>query len=243
MARLIRRLVGWLIVLVVLAGLYLAGSEYVRRHPQDVPWTELDLDHPIGAFTGRKLAALADDPQLCRTLLERAGVGDAAVPPRDDGPDCGYDDGIRFAADGRELVYLPAGVVTSCPVAAAMALFERQIVQPAALRHFGRKASAIDHSGSYSCRRLYNREEGRFSEHARANALDIIGFRIDGGERVSVLRDWPREGPRADFLEEVRDGACRLFSTVLSPDYNEAHADHFHFDQAQRGARGWRMCR
>jgi hypothetical protein len=41
----------------------------------------------------------------------------------------------------------------------------------------------------------------------------------------------------------VRDGACRLFATTLSPDYNAAHADHLHLDQANRGAGGWRACR
>jgi hypothetical protein len=41
----------------------------------------------------------------------------------------------------------------------------------------------------------------------------------------------------------VRNGACQLFATVLSPDYNEAHRDHLHFDQAERGAMGWRGCR
>ncbi|HVL78048.1 MAG TPA: extensin family protein [Sphingomicrobium sp.] len=238
-----RKILGFAVLLAILVGIYLAGSEYVRRHPQDVPWTALDLDHPIGAFTGRKLTALADDPEQCRALLERAEVGDSAMPPRSAGPDCGYDDGMRFSAEGRELVYSPPGVVTSCPVAAAMVVFERQVVQPAALRHFGREASGIDHAGSYSCRRLYGRSEGRYSEHATANALDITGFRIEGGETARLLRDWHGDGPRAEFLREVRDGACRLFSTVLSPDYNEAHADHFHFGQARRGARGWRMCR
>ncbi len=44
-------------------------------------------------------------------------------------------------------------------------------------------------------------------------------------------------------LREVRDGACDLFATVLSPDYNAAHRDHLHLDQAERGEMGWRACR
>jgi len=40
-----------------------------------------------------------------------------------------------------------------------------------------------------------------------------------------VLRDWNGDTPKAEFLREVRDGSCRLFSTVLSPDYNAARAD------------------
>jgi hypothetical protein len=103
--------------------------------------------------------------------------------------------------------------------------------------------ASIEHFGSYSCRRLYGREAGGWSEHARANAVDVAGFTLSDGTRISVARDWEAEGPHGRFLDEVRDGACDLFATVLSPDYNEAHQDHFHFDQADRGAMGWRGCR
>ena len=63
------------------------------------------------------------------------------------------------------------------------------------------------------------------------------------GTRISVAGDWGDAGAKGRFLREVRDGACRLFSTVLSPDYNRAHRDHLHLDQAARGAWGWRACR
>ena len=39
----------------------------------------------------------------------------------------------------------------------------------------------------------------------------------------------------------ARDAACEVFGTVLSPDYNAAHADHFHLDQEVRGWGG--VCR
>ena len=99
------------------------------------------------------------------------------------------------------------------------------------------------HVGSYSCRRLYDRAEGRFSEHSTADAIDIVGFDLADGRRVSVLEDWNGGGPEAAFLRDVRDGACRLFSTVLSPDYNQAHRDHLHLDVANRGAITWSLCR
>ena len=63
------------------------------------------------------------------------------------------------------------------------------------------------------------------------------------GARISVAADWRDGGAKGRFLREVRDGACRLFATVLSPDYNRAHRDHLHLDQAERGAWGWRACR
>lgn len=236
-----RRLIGWLVFLALIGAGYLWGRDYIRRHPQDVPWTRLDLDDPTGMFTGRKLAALGDNPAVCRGLLRKAGSVDSAVPPRIEESGCGFDDGMRLSR--RAPGYVPAGVVTSCPVAAALLLFEERAVQPAALRHLGGRVTAIEHVGSYSCRRLYGRSDGRLSEHATANAIDISGFRLEGGQHVSVLRDWPGSGPKAQFLRDVRDGACPFFATVLSPDYNAAHADHLHLDQAERGTMGWRLCR
>ena len=240
MARLTRRLLWWLLVLILFGAAYLYGRDYVRRHPQDVPWTALDLRQPIGRFTLRKLVALGDQPGQCRALLAEAGIADVPAPPKRDGAQCGYADGMRLE---RSAGYTPDGLITACPVAAALALFERDVVQPAATRHFGSRIASIDHAGSYACRRLYGRAEGRFSEHATADAVDIIGFRLADGTRVNVLRDWPGGGTKAAFLRQVRDGACGLFATVLSPDYNAAHADHLHFDQASRGKLGWSLCR
>jgi hypothetical protein len=225
----------------ILAAIFWAVTT-AKRNPEDMPWTELDLAHPIGAFTGRKLAGVSG--AQCRTLLERAGVRFVALPPRNPGGQCGYENAVQFRTGGAlQIAFAPRDVGTSCPVAAALALWEWHVVQPAALEHFGRKVAAIGHLGSYSCRRMYGRSEGAWSEHASANAIDIAGFRLEDGTRISLLRDWDKDGPRADFLREVRDGGCKLFATVLSPDYNAAHRDHFHFDQADRGAVGWRACR
>jgi hypothetical protein len=234
----LRRLIVPAILAAALAAGGLLVRDYGRRHPENVPWAALDLRQPIGSFTGRKLNALREDPARCRALLTQAGARVTALPPRNDGPQCFYGDAVRLSGAGA----LPGDVGTACPVAAALLLWEREVVQPAARRHFGRPVAAIDHFGSYSCRRLYGRAEGDWSEHARANALDIAGFRLVGGARITIAADWRDPGAKGRFLHEVRDGACALFATVLSPDYNEAHRDHFHLDQARRGA-GWWACR
>jgi len=238
LARLLKILLA--VSLALFAGLLLWG--YARSHPEDLPWTELDLTQPVGAFTGRKLTGVGG--QKCRALLGRAGVRYTALPPRDIGDQCGYDDAVRFRPGGAvRIAFAPRDVGTSCSVAAALALWEWHVVQPAALEHFGGQVAAIDHFGSYSFRRMYSRSEGAWSEHATANAIDIAGFRLEDGTRISVLADWQTEGPRAAFLRDVRNGACKLFATVLSPDYNAAHRDHLHLDQAERGEMGWRACR
>jgi len=239
-----RRTRRWLLLAFAAAALglgVLALLDYARRYPQDLPWPPLDLRQPVGAFTGRKLAGLAGDPGRCRSLLTQAGAAFTALPSRREHAQCGYDDAVRVGA--REIGYHPADVGLACPVAAGLLVWEREVVQVAAQRHFGRRVTGIDHFGAYSCRRLYGRNEGAWSEHARANAFDVAAFRLADGTRISVVNDWSDPSARGRFLREVRDGACRLFATVLSPDYNVAHRDHLHLDQANRGEYGWRACR
>jgi hypothetical protein len=242
--RAVRRGIGCLVgTAIVLAAAFLVWA-LAKGRPQDLPWTPLDLGEPIGLFTGRKLTALTDDFPQCRALLDRAGVRYVTLPPRQDGARCGYADGVRFAAGGaRRVDYRPADLGVACPVAAALAVWEWNVVQPAAQRHFGSRVASIEHFGSYNCRRMYGRDQGNWSEHATADAVDIAGFRLVDGERVTIVRDWTKGGAKAAFLREVRDGACQLFATTLSPDYNAAHRDHLHLDQANRGAMGWRACR
>jgi hypothetical protein len=237
----------WLKRLLLLAVLGFAAMllyGYARAHPEDMPWTQLDLTRPVGAFTGRKLAALGTEGETCRALLTRAGVRFTALPPRNAGEQCGYSDAVRFRSGGAlSIAWRPVDLGTSCPVAAALALWEWHVVQPAALEHLGSRVVAIDHFGSYSCRRIYGRSEGAWSEHATANAVDVAGFRLADGRRITLIADWNDRAGKGRFLRAVRDGACGLFATVLSPDYNRAHADHLHLDQANRGAAGWRGCR
>jgi hypothetical protein len=40
------------------------------------------------------------------------------------------------------------------------------------------------------------------------------------------------------FLKRLHSGACAMFGTVLGPEANDAHRDHFHFDVKERRRRG-----
>lgn len=231
-----------LVLFGALCALALISYAYVRHRPQDLPWTDLDLAQPIGMFTGRKLAALTSDAGRCRALLDKAGVSYSAMKPTGSGQ-CRHGDAVRLRQEEGVVTLSPASVAPSCPVAAALKLWEWQVVQPAAERILGKPVETVQHLGSYSCRRIYGRAQGNFSEHATADAIDVSGFTLEDGKRISVARDWQGEDREAIFLRAVRDGACQLFSTVLSPDYNAAHHDHLHLDQAERGKLGGRLCR
>jgi hypothetical protein len=230
---------GAIVASIVLAAMITLAVLHFRGRPQDLPWTRLDLAEPVGLFTGSKLAALGRDYPQCRALLTRAGVTYAKLEPIAKGR-CGYADAVRLDPGGsRTIGFDPASPGMACPVAAALAMWEWNVVQPAALRRFGSRVVSFEHFGTYNCRDIAG--GATLSEHAHARAIDIAGFVMANGKRVTVARDWTGKDREAAFLRDVRDGACRLFSTTLSPDYNAAHRDHLHVDEAARG--GWSVCR
>ncbi len=233
---------GWTSLGIIAAlCLLLLGFLHFRNRPQDLPWTDLDLGQPVGWFTGTKLAALDRDYPLCRQLLTQAGVRFAELEPIEKGR-CGYEDAIRLEPGGaRTIGFYPDKPGMACPVAAALSMWEWNVVQPAAIRHFGSRVKTFEHFGTYNCRPIAGTET--LSQHSYARAIDIAGFELADGTRITIARDWTGNDEKAAFLRDVRDGACRLFATTLSPDYNPAHHDHLHLDEQPRGATGWNACR
>lgn len=222
-----------LIVFGILAALVFAGYSWLKAHPEHDPSAPLDLRHPVGWATAGKLAALKDDPEVCRAVLTRSEVAYTALEPQGEGA-CARTDRTQLT----DYPLAPDSPPTTCAVATAMELWRTRSLEPAAREILGSELAAVEHLGAYSCRRLYGRDEGAWSEHATGNAIDIAGFRLEDGRRISVLGDWAAneegEDDEARFLRRVREDACDLFATVLSPDYNAAHADHFHLDQDGR---------
>ena len=111
---------------------------------------------------------------------------------------------------------------------------------PAARKTFGVSVAEITVAASYSCRPMNNVAGGNLSEHGHANALDVSGFTLTDGTRITVKRGWRGDWRERAFLREVHDGACAEFTTVLGPDYDGNHHDHFHLDLARRGPDGLR---
>ena len=223
-------------IALVLGALVLAAKGWLDAHPQHNPWAPLDLNDPPGWATQRKLAALRGDPLACRAVLERSDVVFTVLPSAGEGQ-CARPDRTVLA----RFPLSPAPPPTTCAVAAALQLWLDRGVQPAAQAAFGARVTRIEHFGAYSCRRIYGRADAPWSEHATGNAIDIAGFVLADGRRIRVLGDWSGDGPEAAFLRQARDAACTSFGTVLSPDYNAAHRDHLHLDQAARGLGG--VCR
>lgn len=228
------RWIFWLVLLMIGGAAVGVCRGWLEVPPQWNPWAPLDVKAAPNWLTGYKLMRLRSDPELCAQALSSS---DLRVTRQSDSPGakCPLIGALRV--QGGE-VALSSSFLASCPLAVAYAMFEHHTLQPAAQFVYGQKVTRVDHLGSFACRNVYNRESGALSRHASADALDIAGFRLADGRSISVLRDWPKQNQDAQFLRQVRDGACERFSVVLSPDYNAAHRNHFHVDVGR-----WSVCR
>lgn len=233
------RLLKCSILLALVAGLVLSRPwQYLP--PQWNPWTPLTLDHPMTPVSQWKLSRLQDDPTQCLAVLN-------STPP--DVPDvlaledytpvagCPLRNVVRVK---RTSLDYNASFTVTCPLAVAWLMFERQQLQPLAQKHFNSNLQRLEHFGSFACRNIYHRENARRSQHASANAFDVAGFRLTDGTSVTVLRDWDNQDAphKSAFLRDVHARACDYFGTVLGPDYNQPHANHFHLEGG-----GFGLCR
>lgn len=217
------------------AGAVLSHGQLWRLPDPHNPWATLAIEQAPNWLTRHKLRRLSDQPATCLAVLSASAFRFTAVPDRQVAAGCGFSNAVRIA---RTAVQVGDSFTLSCQAAVSLALWEHHALLPAAQRMLGSPVQRIEHYGSYACRNVYGSEGGRRSQHATADALDVAGFVLADGRRVTVARHWGGDDNRARFLHRIHEQACGLFDTVLGPDYNAAHADHFHLD---RGA--YRACR
>jgi hypothetical protein len=217
------------IALLVILGIL----AYRNRPPEWDPRTPLDLRAEPGLMARIKVARLTREPDACFAALAASEVPLTRVPDRPHTASCAVEHAVVLPSS---LHVTPHGPTATCRVAAAWALFERHVLQPAAMRYLGTAVIGVRHLGTYNCRNMNGAVTGRRSQHATANAIDIAAFILRDGREIRLDRDWVGDNAEVAFLHAVRDGACRWFRVVLGPDYNAAHADHFHFDMGPMAA-------
>lgn len=163
-----------------------------------------------------------------------------APPPLGPSRDSRFDAPIRTGAIAPATL-TPAATL-SCPIVSALDRWVATGVQPAALRWFGSPVAEIKQISAYSCRQMNGAGGRGISEHAFGNALDIAGFTLADGRKISVQKGWRGTPEEQGFLHDVQLAACDSFNTVLAPGYNAAHYNHIHVDLMRRKS-GRRPCR
>jgi hypothetical protein len=133
----------------------------------------------------------------------------------------------------------PAATV-NCSTAEAMARWVRDAMLPAARQHLGAVPTRIVPGSTYACRPRNNQPGARLSEHARANAFDVMSIAFQDRAPVEMQARVSAE-PEAKFQAAIRERSCAYFTTVLGPGSDAAHANHLHLDLAERRG-GYRLC-
>jgi hypothetical protein len=230
------RVVFWSsIVLLIASGMVALRWIWADAPHEWTPWQPLDVAASPNLMTRYKLARLSSDGARCREVLQSTSLDFEPLKDGSTGQGCGFTDAVLVR---RTSIDIGEEISLSCRTAVSLALWERHVLQPAAQKYFGQPVRRIEHFGSYSCRNVYGRPSATRSRHATAEAWDVAGFVLADGRRIRVARDWQGTAPERAFLRELRDGACRFFDGVLSPDYNAAHRDHLHLDRGPH-----RLCR
>ncbi len=161
------------------------------------------------------------------------GMGDVAGTPLQRIPGrifgCGIESPVRVSAVAGVALDRPA--VMDCATAGALRAWIKDGAVPAFEGRGGGLAS-VKVAASYACRTRNNRPGGRISEHGKGRAIDISAFRLRDGREVTVLQGWRALSTRAPLREAWR-AACGPFGTVLGPNSDRYHQDHFHLDTAR----------
>jgi hypothetical protein len=195
----------------------------------------------------------------CESLQLDARVEYKPLPPIRNGQ-CGTPAPIsvkRFTSTPS--VKLRPAATMNCRTADALDRWLRTVVQPRAWALLDARVIRVRNLASYHCR-FRNGDRGsvgrrndsgkggaalvkvnakvkvrvKVSEHAYANAIDVAEFVTAKGEHIRVADHWDTGDERAQFLREIHAGACGIFGTVLGPEANAAHKNHFHLDMKPR---------
>lgn len=178
--------------------------------------------------------------RTCLSKLKAADVRYTPLPNQSFGGGCQTIDTVKLMQFSTEATNL--GPMT-CPLAANFTAWAQYAVRPAAKLYLGSDVVRIETMGTYNCRNVNGARSGKLSEHAKGNAVDVAAFILKDGRRISVLNGWNGRSDERAFLRRLHESACKRFGTVLGPNYNAAHSNHFHFDMGKSMKDGSAYCR
>jgi len=141
---------------------------------------------------------------------------------------CGIKDAVQITSVSGVKLSRPS--MMDCGTAIALNKWVDKTVKPT----FKRRGPVVELqvAAHYACRTRNNRKGARISEHGKGRAIDISAFKMADGEVVTVLNGW-RKSPSQKQLKKICRGACGPFGTVLGPNSDRYHRDHFHLDTAR----------
>ena len=144
---------------------------------------------------------------------------------------CGIDAAVRVTSVGG--ITLSQSSLMNCRTARTLKGWVDTGLTPA-VGKIGGGVSGLKVAAHYACRTRNHQPGARLSEHAKGNAIDIAAIQLRDGDDITVLSDW-NSGHKGRILRQLHKSACGPFGTVLGPNSDRHHKDHFHFDTAEHG--------
>ena len=167
----------------------------------------------------RLKGAICGDPDIQGEVIGR-------VPGKLNG--CGIENAVRVRSVAG--ITLSQQSVMDCGTASAL----KSWINKGAKRAVGSKGgglSGLKVAAHYSCRTRNNQPGAKISEHGKGRAIDISGLILNDGRTISVLQGW--HNADSQTMRQAHKSACGPFGTVLGPNADRFHQDHFHFDTAR----------
>ncbi|MGB7318827.1 MAG: extensin family protein [Planktotalea sp.] len=191
--------------------------------------------HPTTRPDGLAEKVMAKRRKAEREQARGAICGDPAiqgdvvglVPGRING--CGVKNAVKVRSVSG--IALSQSSIMDCGTAKALKQWVDKGLKPSIGKRGGGIAS-IKVAAHYACRTRNNQKGAKISEHGKGRAIDIAGFKLKSGEEITVLKGW-RSNKNGKPLKSMHKAACGPFGTVLGPNADRFHQDHFHFDTAR----------
>lgn len=178
------------------------------------------------AATRNTPARVAQPGRSSGTLCGVVGLQGDELDPIVGAGGCGVSNAVRLRVVHGVPLTTPATI--NCTTAQAVSQWVLNAEE--IIGNTGGGIASLRVVASYACRSRNSQPGARLSEHARGNAVDVAGIGLQNGSELSVLNDW--RGQYSSIMTRLHESACGTFGTVLGPNSDSFHRDHFHFDVA-----------
>lgn len=204
-----------------------------------VAMAEIPLPRPRPAeISADQSPTSSSQPSLCQQQL--GGFAEfKALPPITGPGECLANDVVALDSvslpDKHRIVLSPPATLR-CPMAEMIALWLRDDVAPA-IAALGTSLRGVETLDSFVCRGRNGATGGKISEHGRANALDVRALRLADGGTIGLTDERVAKSLR----DNLRQSACKRFTTVLGNGADAYHESHVHLDLLER-SNHYRIC-
>ncbi|SOC42199.1 hypothetical protein SAMN05892877_109250 [Rhizobium subbaraonis] len=184
-----------------------------------------------------------DDETLAACLgeLKAAGAIVKEIAPIDPQNGCGIARPVELSRLSADIALEPKATLR-CETALQLQRWSQEALVPAVKAAMpDKKLTGLEQASAYVCRNRNNASNGKVSEHAFGNAVDIAAFTFSDGSRLDIA---PREKDstvEGALQRAAVATACLYFTTVLDPGSDAAHETHLHLDVIKR-KNGYRYC-